>query len=91
MLSRRFDTGDLGRIDVVGHVWSSGRAKDVIIRGGTTSIPPGSRGLARPSAVETAAAVGRPDALRRRYPVRFVQPKAGARRRPANCWPLRPA
>ena len=61
--ARWFDTGDLGRIDADGYVWLTGRAKDVIIRGGHNIDPLGiEEALHAHPAVELAAAVGRPDA-----------------------------
>lgn len=58
-----FDTGDLGRIDADGYIWLTGRAKDVIIRGGhniDSSIV--EHAVQSHPAVAMAAAVGRPDA-----------------------------
>jgi fatty-acyl-CoA synthase len=73
------DTGDLGRFDEDGYVWLSGRAKDVIIRGGHNIDPTGIEdALHKHPAVEVAAAVGRPDAHAGEIPVVFVQLKPGA-------------
>ena len=56
------DTGDLGRVDADGFVYLTGRAKDLIIRGGHNIDPKVIEDalLAHP-AVAAAAAVGRPD------------------------------
>ncbi len=76
---RWFDTGDLGRIDEDGYVWLTGRAKDVIIRGGHNIDPIViEEALHQHPAVEAAAAVGRPDAHAGEIPVVFVQLKPGA-------------
>jgi fatty-acyl-CoA synthase len=76
---RWFDTGDLGRIDEDGYVWLTGRAKDVIIRGGHNIDPLAiEEALHKHPAVEIAAAVGRPDAHAGEIPIVFVQLKPGA-------------
>ncbi len=77
--ARWFDTGDLGRIDDDGYVWLTGRAKDVIIRGGHNIDPLDiEEALHKHPDVEVAAAVGRPDAHAGEIPVAFVQLKPGA-------------
>ncbi len=74
-----FDTGDLGRIDEDGYVWLTGRAKDVIIRGGHNIDPVAiEEALHKHPAVEMAAAIGRPDAYAGEIPIVFVQLKPGA-------------
>lgn len=74
------DTGDLGRQDKEGYVWLTGRAKDVIIRGGHNIDPLViEEVLHQHPAVEAAAAVGRPDSYAGEMPVAFVQLKPGAR------------
>jgi fatty-acyl-CoA synthase len=69
------DTGDLGQVDAGGFVYLTGRAKDLIIRGGH-NIDPGvieDALLAHP-AVAAAAAVGRPDRHSGEVPVAYVVP-----------------
>ena len=74
-----FDTGDLGRFDEDGYVWLTGRAKDVIIRGGHNIDPVAvEEALHKHPAVEMAAAIGRPDAYAGEIPIVFVQLKPGA-------------
>ena len=67
-------TGDLGRIDEDGNLFVTGRAKDVIIRGGH-NIDPGSieEALLQCPEVLYAAAVGKPDAYAGELPVAYVQ------------------
>ncbi|HXT09014.1 MAG TPA: acyl-CoA synthetase [Roseiarcus sp.] len=73
------DTGDLGRFDEDGYVWLTGRAKDVIIRGGHNIDPVAiEEALHQHPAVEMAAAIGRPDAHAGEIPIAFVQLKPGA-------------
>ena len=73
-----FDTGDLGRFDEDGYVWLTGRAKDVIIRGGHNIDPAAiEEALHQHPAVEMAAAIGRPDAYAGEIPIVFVQLKPG--------------
>ncbi|MGJ3230486.1 MAG: acyl-CoA synthetase [Oceanicaulis sp.] len=73
------NSGDLGRMDADGYVWLTGRAKDLIIRGGH-NIDPGliEEALARHADVDLAAAVGQPDAYAGEVPVAYVTLRAGA-------------
>lgn len=72
-------TGDLGRLDADGYLWLTGRAKDLIIRGGH-NIDPGliEDVLAKHPAVALAAAVGSPDPYAGELPVAFVSLRPGA-------------
>src|SRR3981189_2472876 len=74
-------TGDLGRIDADGYVFVTGRAKDVIIRGGH-NIDPAliQEPLLQSPDVLHAAAVGKPDAHAAQLPVAFVHRAPGPRR-----------
>jgi fatty-acyl-CoA synthase len=69
------DTGDLGMVDAGGFVYLTGRAKDLIIRGGHNIDPRVIEDalLAHP-AVRGAAAVGRPDRHSGEVPVAYVVP-----------------
>jgi len=69
------DTGDLGRVDADGFVYLTGRAKDLIIRGGHNIDPKVIEEalLAHPG-VAAAAAVGRPDRHSGEVPVAYVVP-----------------
>jgi fatty-acyl-CoA synthase len=69
------NTGDLGSVDADGFVYLTGRAKDLIIRGGH-NIDPGviEDALLRHPAVAAAAAVGRPDRHSGEVPVAYVVP-----------------
>ena len=69
------DTGDLGQVDAGGFVYLTGRAKDLIIRGGHNIDPRVIEDalLAHP-AVTAAAAVGRPDRHSGEVPVAYVVP-----------------
>jgi fatty-acyl-CoA synthase len=69
------DTGDLGQVDDDGFVYLTGRAKDLIIRGGHNIDPRAIEDalLAHP-AVRAAAAVGRPDRHSGEVPVAYVVP-----------------
>jgi fatty-acyl-CoA synthase len=73
------NSGDLGRIDAEGRLWITGRAKDLVIRGGHNIDPqPIEEILYTHPAVGLAAMVGRPDAYAGELPVAYVQLKPGA-------------
>jgi fatty-acyl-CoA synthase len=72
-------TGDVGRIDSDGYIFVTGRAKDVIIRGGHNIDPLWiEEPLLRHPEVMHAAAVGKPDSHAGEVPVLFVQLVNGA-------------
>ncbi len=72
-------TGDLGRIDEDGYVWITGRAKDLIIRGGHNIDPAEiEEVLAGHEAVAMVGAIGQPDAHAGELPCAFVELVAGA-------------
>jgi len=72
------NSGDLGRLDEEGYLWITGRAKDLIIRGGHNIDPaPIEEILFRHPAIAFAAVVGEPDAYAGELPVAYVQLKAG--------------
>jgi fatty-acyl-CoA synthase len=73
------NSGDLGRINENGYLWITGRAKDLIIRGGHNIDPAGiEEVLYHHPAVALAAVVGEPDAYAGELPVGYVQLKPGA-------------
>jgi fatty-acyl-CoA synthase len=73
-------TGDLGRLDEDAYLFVTGRAKDVIIRGGH-NIDPAliEEPLSESVDVLLAAAVGKPDPYAGESPVVYVQLAAGSR------------
>ena len=74
------NTGDLGRVDADGFVYLTGRAKDLIIRGGHNIDPKVIEdALLTHPAVAAAAAVGRPDRHSGEVPVAYVVPAGPAR------------
>jgi fatty-acyl-CoA synthase len=74
------DTGDLGRVDAGGFVYLTGRAKDLIIRGGHNIDPRViEEALLRHPAVRAASAVGRPDRHSGEVPVAYVVPAGPGR------------
>ncbi|MDG4649685.1 acyl-CoA synthetase [Roseibacterium sp. SDUM158017] len=72
-------TGDLGRIDADGYLWITGRAKDLIIRGGHNIDPAEiEEALAGHPAVAIAGAIGQPDAFAGELPCVYVELVDGA-------------
>ncbi|MDU8913877.1 acyl-CoA synthetase [Aestuariicoccus sp. MJ-SS9] len=72
-------TGDLGRVDADGYLWITGRAKDLIIRGGHNIDPAEiEEALLLHPAVSFAGAIGQPDAHSGELPCAFVELVAGA-------------
>ncbi|TMV80273.1 AMP-binding protein, partial [Thioclava sp. BHET1] len=72
-------TGDLGRLDPDGYLFITGRAKDLIIRGGH-NIDPATieEALAGHPAVAVVGAIGQPDAVAGELPCAYVELCAGA-------------
>jgi fatty-acyl-CoA synthase len=74
------NSGDLGRLDDEGYLWITGRAKDLIIRGGHNIDPmPIEELLYQHADVALAAIVGQPDAYAGELPLAYVQLKPGAK------------
>ncbi|MEM6637087.1 MAG: acyl-CoA synthetase [Pseudomonadota bacterium] len=72
-------TGDLGRFDEDGYLWITGRAKDLIIRGGHNIDPAEiEEALAGHEAVAFVGAIGQPDAHSGELPCAYVELVDGA-------------
>jgi acyl-CoA synthetase (AMP-forming)/AMP-acid ligase II len=72
-------TGDLGRFDEDSYLWITGRAKDLIIRGGHNIDPAEiEEALLGHEAVAFAGAIGQPDAHAGELPCAFVELVEGA-------------
>ena len=72
-------TGDLGRLDADGYLWITGRAKDLIIRGGHNIDPAEiEEALANPPAVAFVGAIGQPDLHAGEVPAAYVELAADA-------------
>ncbi|WP_210527202.1 acyl-CoA synthetase [Rubellimicrobium arenae] len=72
-------TGDLGRRDPDGYLWITGRAKDIIIRGGHNIDPAEiEAALCSHPAVAFAGAIGQPDAHAGEVPCVYVELVKGA-------------
>lgn len=72
-------TGDLGRFDADRYLWITGRAKDLIIRGGHNIDPAEiEEALLGHEAVAFAGAIGQPDAHSGELPCAFVELIGGA-------------
>jgi fatty-acyl-CoA synthase len=75
-----FNSGDLGRIDADGFLWITGRAKDIIIRGGHNIDPAViEETLLKHPDVVLAAAVSMPDSYAGELPVAYVELVPNAR------------
>ncbi len=73
-------TGDLGRVDADGYLWITGRAKDLIIRGGHNIDPAViEEALAGHDAVAMAGAIGQPDSFAGELPCVYVELVSGAK------------
>lgn len=78
--ARYLRTGDLGRIDADGYVWITGRAKDLIIRGGHNIDPAViEEALAGHPDVAFVGAIGQPDAHAGEIPCAYVELIDGAK------------
>ncbi len=67
-------TGDLGRVDADGYVFITGRAKDLIIRGGHNIDPAViEEALMKHEAVAMVGAIGQPDAHAGELPCAYVE------------------
>ena len=78
-LDRYLRTGDLGRMDSDGYVWITGRAKDLIIRGGHNVDPAViEEALAGHESVAFAGAIGQPDSHAGELPCVYVELVEGA-------------
>jgi fatty-acyl-CoA synthase len=72
-------TGDLGRFDKDGYLWITGRAKDLIIRGGHNIDPAMiEEAMAAHVDVACAGAIGQPDAKAGELPCAYVELIDGA-------------
>ncbi|MGR3805777.1 MAG: acyl-CoA synthetase [Marinibacterium profundimaris] len=72
-------TGDLGRVDADGYLWITGRAKDLIIRGGHNIDPAEiEEALLGHEAVAFAGAIGQPDSRAGEMPCAYVELVSGA-------------
>jgi fatty-acyl-CoA synthase len=79
------NSGDLGRLDSDGFLWITGRAKDLVIRGGHNIDPaPIEEIMFQHPAVGFAAVVGQPDAYAGELPLGYVQLKPGAHVEPGE-------
>jgi len=71
-------TGDLGRIDADGYVWITGRAKDLIIRGGHNVDPAMiEEAMMKHPGVAFAGAIGQPDAHSGEVPAVYLEMRDG--------------
>ncbi|MDH5530441.1 MAG: acyl-CoA synthetase [Paracoccaceae bacterium] len=72
--NRFLRTGDLGRLDPDGYLWITGRAKDLIIRGGHNIDPAEiEEALMRHPAVALVGAIGQPDSFAGELPCAYVE------------------
>jgi fatty-acyl-CoA synthase len=79
------NSGDLGRIEADGTLWLTGRAKDLVIRGGHNIDPLAIEEVFfQHPTVAMVAVVGQPDAHAGELPVAFVQARPGVAIDPAE-------
>jgi fatty-acyl-CoA synthase len=79
------NSGDLGRLDEDGYLWITGRAKDLVIRGGHNIDPMAVEEVFfQHPAVALAALVGQPDAYAGELPLAYVQLKPDAKLAPGE-------
>ena len=72
-------TGDLGRLDADGYLWITGRAKDLIIRGGHNIDPAEIEdALMSHPKVAFVGAIGQPDSFAGELPCAYVELVSGA-------------
>ena len=72
-------TGDLGRMDADGYLWITGRAKDLIIRGGHNIDPAAIEdAILGHESVAFVGAIGQPDAHSGELPCAYVELVGGA-------------
>jgi acyl-CoA synthetase (AMP-forming)/AMP-acid ligase II len=72
--NRFLRTGDLGRLDADGYLWITGRAKDLIIRGGHNIDPAEiEEALAGHPAIAFVGAIGQPDSFAGELPCAYVE------------------
>ncbi|MEY3306748.1 MAG: hypothetical protein RLZZ413_786 [Pseudomonadota bacterium] len=82
---RYLRTGDLGRLDAEGYLYITGRAKDLIIRGGHNIDPAEiEEALMRHEAVAFVGAIGQPDSFAGELPCAYVELMAGKSVTPAD-------
>ena len=78
-------TGDLGRLDGDGYLWITGRAKDLIIRGGHNIDPAViEEAMLKHDAVAFAGAIGQPDSFAGELPCVYVELVAGKQATPVE-------
>ena len=76
--SRHFRTGDIGRVDDDGHLYITGRKKEMIIIGGENVFPREiEEVLNQFPAVKDSAVIGKTDPLRGELPIAFVEINEG--------------
>ena len=74
-----FKTGDMGRLDSDGHLYITGRIKEMLIVGGENVFPREiEEVLNKHESVGASGVVGRQDPMRGEVPVAFVELKEGA-------------